>query len=85
MLTPVCDACQLVLKLHHLQRLTIMYLSVGTVAVAAGCTGHVVLSTTCPDSTAQHLTHLQLGPALLQGRGGMAALQTAQACGQPGN
>ena len=62
-----------------------MYLSVGIVAVAAGCTGCMVLSTTCPDSTAQDLTDFQLGPALLQGCGGMAALQRTQACRQPGN
>lgn len=53
-----------------------MCLSAGTAAVAAVRMGCTVRSTTRADSTAQDLTDFQLGLALLQGCGGMAALRS---------
>lgn len=55
-----------------------MCLSAGTAAVAAVRMGCMVLSATRPGSTAQDLTDFQLGFALLQGCGGMAALRSCE-------
>lgn len=55
-----------------------MCLSAGIAALAAVRMGCMVLSTTCPDSTAQDLRNFQLGLALLQVCGGMAALRSCE-------
>lgn len=62
-----------------------MYLPVGVLAAAAMLHAMQGTEHDLTDSTAQDLTNFQLGPALLQGHGGMAALQIAEACRQPGN
>lgn len=57
-----------------------MYLSVGVVVAAAGYREHHLPGEHSPG--VQNLTDFQLGLALLQGCGGLAVLQGAQACRQ---